>query len=170
MVDEALGRDLLSFGTKVLVIGDPFQLPPVQGAGFFTAHDPDIMLTEIHRQARDNPIIRMSMDIREGEYLEHGRYGESLVIPRTEVDRDAVMLADQVADVVRVSADLPQHAAWIQEYVDQGWEEVYLHFVGQEQERFLDAFGTHVLPQLDPQRPAAATTARPAVEREEVTR
>ena len=96
MVDEALGRDLLSFGTKVLVIGDPFQLPPVQGAGFFTAHEPDIMLTEIHRQARDNPIIRMSMDIREGEYLEHGRYGDSLVIPRTEVDRDAVMLADQV--------------------------------------------------------------------------
>ena len=78
--------------------------------------------------------------------------------------------ADQVADVVRVSADLPQHAAWIQEYVDQGWEEVYLHFVGQEQERFLDAFGTHVLPQLDPQRPAAATTARPAVEQEEATR
>ena len=32
MVDEALGRDLLSFGTKVLVLGDPFQLPPVQGA------------------------------------------------------------------------------------------------------------------------------------------
>ncbi len=96
MVDEALGRDLLSFGTKVLVIGDPFQLPPVQGAGFFTAHEPDIMLTEIHRQARDNPIIRMSMDIREGEHLEHGRYGESLVIPRTEVDRDAVLEADQV--------------------------------------------------------------------------
>src|SRR6218665_1399183 len=96
MVDEALGRDLLSFGTKVLVIGDPFQLPPVQGAGFFTAHDPDVMLTEIHRQARDNPIIRMSMDIREGDHLEHGRYGESLVIPRTEVDRDAVLEADQV--------------------------------------------------------------------------
>ena len=38
------------------------------------------MLTEIHRQAADNPIIRMSMEIREGGYLEHGRYGESLVI------------------------------------------------------------------------------------------
>ena len=76
MVDETLGRDLLSFGTKVLVLGDPFQLPPVQGAGFFTADEPDCMLTEIHRQAADNPIIRMSMDIREGGYLEHGRYGE----------------------------------------------------------------------------------------------
>ena len=73
MVDEALATDLLSFGTKVLVLGDPFQLPPVQGAGFFTMAEPDIMLTEIHRQARDNPIIRMSVDIREGEYLENGR-------------------------------------------------------------------------------------------------
>ena len=92
MVDETLGRDLLSFGTKVLVLGDPFQLPPVQGAGFFTAQEPDYMLTEIHRQAADNPIIRMSMDIREGGYLEHGRYGESLVIARSEdVDRDAVI-------------------------------------------------------------------------------
>ncbi|MHB1104563.1 MAG: ATP-dependent DNA helicase [Devosia sp.] len=96
MVDENLGRDLLSFGTKVLVLGDPFQLPPVQGAGFFTAAEPDMMLTEIHRQARDNPIIRMSMDIREGGYLEHGRYGESEVISKDRVDRDAVIKADQV--------------------------------------------------------------------------
>jgi ATP-dependent exoDNAse (exonuclease V) alpha subunit len=96
MVDETLGKDLLSFGTKVLVLGDPFQLPPVQGAGFFTTQEPDVMLTEIHRQAADNPIIRMSMDIREGGYLEYGRYGESVVIPKADVDRDAVLQADQV--------------------------------------------------------------------------
>lgn len=96
MVDEQLGHDLLSFGTKVLVLGDPFQLPPVQGAGFFTSSDPDVMLTEIHRQAKDNPIIRLSLDIREGEYLEHGSYGESRVIPRDAVDRAQVLGADQV--------------------------------------------------------------------------
>jgi len=96
MVDEQLGRDLLSFGVKVLVLGDPFQLPPVQGAGFFTSEEPDIMLTEIHRQAADNPIIRLSMDIREGGFLERGRYGESLVVGREDVDRNAVLEADQV--------------------------------------------------------------------------
>jgi len=96
MVDENLGRDLLSFGTKVLVLGDPFQLPPVQGAGFFTSAEPDIMLTEIHRQARDNPIIRMSVDIREGEYLENGRYGESKVISRGDIESAEVQDADQV--------------------------------------------------------------------------
>jgi len=54
------------------------------------------MLTEIHRQAKDNPIIRLSLDIREGEYLERGIYGESRVIAREDVDRAEVMEADQV--------------------------------------------------------------------------
>src|SRR6202035_5203735 len=80
MVDAELGRDLLSFGVPLLVLGDPAQLPPIQGGGFFTEADPDVMLTEVHRQAKDNPIIRLSMDIRAGEYLEPGRYGETEVV------------------------------------------------------------------------------------------
>jgi exodeoxyribonuclease-5 len=40
MVDEELGRDLLSFGRPVLVLGDPAQLPPVKGGGFFTRPSP----------------------------------------------------------------------------------------------------------------------------------
>lgn len=96
MVDETLGRDLLSFGTKVLVLGDPFQLPPVQGTGFFTVEAPDLMLTEIHRQAADNPIIRLSAQVREGGRLRIGDYGDSRVIPRAEVDQEQVMAADQV--------------------------------------------------------------------------
>lgn len=96
MVDEKLGEDLLSFGTKVLVLGDPFQLPPVQGAGFFTAGEPDFMLTEIHRQARDNPIINLSMQIREGGTLDYGRYGESRVVGRNDIDPNDVLEADQV--------------------------------------------------------------------------
>ncbi len=77
---------------------------------------------------------------------------------------------EQVATVVNVSSDPARHAAWIQEYVDQGWEEVYLHHVGQVQQPFLDTFGEKVLPQLAPTSPAPATTDRPAVEREEALR
>ena len=36
MVDPELGRDLMSFRVPVMVLGDPAQLPPIQGAGFFT--------------------------------------------------------------------------------------------------------------------------------------
>jgi exodeoxyribonuclease-5 len=96
MVDEELGRDLLSFGKKLLVLGDPAQLPPVKGGGFFTEAEPDVMLTEVHRQAADNPIIRLSMIIREGNRLERGVYGESSVVARGELDPKLVIGADQV--------------------------------------------------------------------------
>ena len=36
MVDAELGRDLMSFDCPLLVLGDPAQLPPIQGGGFFT--------------------------------------------------------------------------------------------------------------------------------------
>ena len=69
MVDAELARDLLSFGKPILVLGDPFQLPPVKGGGYFTEHPPDVMLTQIHRQAHDNPIIRLSEVVRSGGEL-----------------------------------------------------------------------------------------------------
>ncbi|WP_019996387.1 ATP-dependent DNA helicase [Aureimonas ureilytica] len=96
MVDEALGRDLLSFGTPILVLGDPGQLPPVSGGGFFTEAEPDFLLTEIHRQARDNPILELALDAREGRELKLGDYGAARVITKREVDRDEVLGADQV--------------------------------------------------------------------------
>lgn len=96
MVDEVLATDLLSYGTKILVLGDPFQLPPVKGTGYFTDTEPDVMLTEIHRQAEGNPIIRMSKDVREGRKLAHGAYGECRVIPRSDVSREDVLACDTV--------------------------------------------------------------------------
>ena len=96
MVDEELGRDLLSFGKKVLVLGDPAQLPPVKGGGFFTEAEPDMMLTEVHRQAADNPIVRLSMMVREGERIPPGVYGESRVMRRADIDAELVRNADQV--------------------------------------------------------------------------
>lgn len=97
MVDQQMGEDLLSFGTKVLVLGDPAQLPPINGTGFF-ASSPDVMLTEIHRQARDNPIIRMATDVRTGHRLLPGQYGESTVMKRSDprYGPELIMGSDQV--------------------------------------------------------------------------
>jgi exodeoxyribonuclease-5 len=96
MVDAELGRDLMSFGVPVLVLGDPAQLPPIQGGGFFTEVAPDAMLEEVHRQAQDDPIIRLSMDVRAGQRLEPGAYGRSLVVRKDELDPQRVIDADQV--------------------------------------------------------------------------
>src|SRR6186713_3694130 len=96
MVDAELGRDLMSFGVPVLVLGDPAQLPPVQGGGFFTDVEPDAMLTEVHRQAQDDPIVRLSMAVRAGERLQPGRYGETEVLRKVDLDPQRVLEADQV--------------------------------------------------------------------------
>lgn len=96
MVGEELGRDLLSFGRKVLVLGDPAQLSPVSGEGFFTARKPDYMLTEVHRQAAESPVLRLATTVREGGRLALGAYGTSLVIRRDQVGQKMVLGVDQV--------------------------------------------------------------------------
>src|SRR5882724_7414266 len=60
MVGEQMARDLRSFRKPILVMGDPGQLPPVNGAGAFTNRTPDVFLTEIHRQAAESAILRIA--------------------------------------------------------------------------------------------------------------
>lgn len=74
MVGEDMARDLMSFGKPILVLGDPGQLPPIKGAGAFTNVAPDIMLTEIHRQAAESAIIRLATMAREGQPIGFGSY------------------------------------------------------------------------------------------------
>jgi probable non-F420 flavinoid oxidoreductase len=64
-----------------------------------------------------------------------------------EVSRNVT--EEQVAEVVNVSADLGRHAAWLREYAELGFDEIYLHHVGKEQEEFVEAFGESVLPRLE---------------------
>jgi len=71
MANEALmahlDLDVASCRTKVIRMGDRLQLPPVgeEISRAFTGCDYTVELTEIVRQARDNPIIQLTSDIRE---------------------------------------------------------------------------------------------------------
>lgn len=96
MVGEDIGADLLSFGKKILVLGDPAQLPPVQGGGFFTDHTPDILLTEVHRQARGSPVINLATLVRQGNRIKLGGYGTSRVQRRDSNTTEQLASADQV--------------------------------------------------------------------------
>lgn len=96
MVDEKLARDLMSFGKPILVLGDPAQLPPVSGAGFFTEASPDAMLSEIHRQAADSPIIRLATAVRQGRGLAFGTDGSSRVLRGDALTNEDVLSADQI--------------------------------------------------------------------------
>ncbi len=55
---------------------------------------------------------------------------------------------EQVAKVVNVSADLGRHTEILNSYVELGFDRIYLHHVGQQQDEFIDVFGAKVLPQL----------------------
>lgn len=96
MVGEEIGQDLLSFGVPILVLGDPGQLPPISGEGYFTGRTPDVLLTEIHRQAAGNPIIGMATVVRQGGRLKAGRSGESECIWKTKFNEGFYQSFDQV--------------------------------------------------------------------------
>lgn len=53
-----------------------------------------------------------------------------------------------VHDSARISSDLDQHVDWLQEYASLGFDDIYLHFVGQDQRPFIDTFAEKVLPVL----------------------
>lgn len=55
---------------------------------------------------------------------------------------------DDVDGPVLISSDLGRFSDWLAELADLGFDGLYLHHVGQEQESFIDAFGAKVIPEL----------------------
>jgi exodeoxyribonuclease V len=70
MVNGTIGRDAESFGKPIIVLGDPYQLPPPEGCGYFTSHEPDVLLIEVYRHNDDGGIIDLATKIRLGESIE----------------------------------------------------------------------------------------------------
>jgi ATP-dependent exoDNAse (exonuclease V) alpha subunit len=97
MVGAEMARDLLAFGKPTLVLGDPGQLPPVKGEGAFDTDKPDVLLTEVHRQAGDSAIIRLATWAREGKPIPYGEHDEFVwKMRRSDVDASALLRAGQV--------------------------------------------------------------------------
>ena len=99
MVDDQMHQDILRTGARVLFVGDEGQLPPVKAQGFFESNRPHVALDQIVRQALDSPIIRASMDIRQGaipDFMGHGD-GEAFVrCPKSKFDHELYLQADQI--------------------------------------------------------------------------
>jgi probable non-F420 flavinoid oxidoreductase len=55
---------------------------------------------------------------------------------------------EDVRKAVLVSSDPGQHAGWLAEFAELGFEEIHLHHVGEDLGPFINAFGEHVLPEL----------------------
>lgn len=88
MINEFIAMDLERYGKPILILGDPAQLPPVFGEGYYMMNSPDVMLTEIHRQALDSPVLELATRVREGEKLRRDDI--------RKVSIDDALAADQV--------------------------------------------------------------------------
>lgn len=91
MVGRTIYNDLLSYGIKILFIGDIGQLEPVTGAksDAVVFNKPDAMLNQIHRQAEGNVLIMLSKAIRERTIWPPGVYGDNrevTIITRADFD------------------------------------------------------------------------------------
>jgi probable non-F420 flavinoid oxidoreductase len=72
----------------------------------------------------------------------------NLELPSQFDDAARLVRPEDVAGSVLVSADTGQHVKWLRELVDLEVDAIYLHHVGQEQDRFVEAFAEHVLPEV----------------------
>ena len=81
MLNETILNDLLSFNVKCLFCGDGAQLPPVNGTCSLLIN-PHYTMTEIVRQAADNPIIQVATMARQGQPIPYGTYGDKVCVVR----------------------------------------------------------------------------------------
>lgn len=81
MVNTKLAEDLASYGIPIVVLGDPAQLPPVEGGGYYINGQPDYMLEEIHRQALESPVLEMATRIRLSQGARLGMTADDLTSP-----------------------------------------------------------------------------------------
>lgn len=77
MVDEAIWRDLLSYGIPIIAVGDHGQLPPINSK-FNLMENPNLKLEQIHRQAENNPIIELSIMARTSGTIPTGKFGTNI--------------------------------------------------------------------------------------------
>lgn len=77
MVDIYIWQDLLSYGIPIIAVGDHGQLPPIR-ENFNLMQKPDLKLEEIHRQARENPIIKLSIMARQDGQIPVANFGRNI--------------------------------------------------------------------------------------------
>ena len=78
---------------------------------------------------------------------------DSSVLAMLRTPQQFDMAAEQVSvetieSNIRVSADLSEHVDWLVEDARMGFSRAILHNVNRQQERFIEAFGMGVLPQV----------------------
>jgi exodeoxyribonuclease-5 len=89
MVNDYMKDQLLSFKIPIIFIGDNNQLPPITGKSS-VMDNPDFTLTQIMRQAEDDPIVYLSQCVLKDIDIDYGDYGLSRVIKEIAIDEKLI--------------------------------------------------------------------------------
>ncbi|MBF2063606.1 MAG: TIGR03885 family FMN-dependent LLM class oxidoreductase [Calothrix sp. C42_A2020_038] len=98
------------------------------------AKDEETALQEAHEQWRTN--IFKSPLLTDLQSPQQFDYAAQFVKP------------DDMYEFVKISSDTQQHINWLQQYIELGFENISLHNVNKQQQRFIEVFGEKVLPTL----------------------
>lgn len=73
MVPQFMESDIEKVSRKILLVGDPFQLPPVKSLPAWNGREPEVMLTDVVRQSGDGAGISLAAEaIRMGRQPRKG--------------------------------------------------------------------------------------------------
>lgn len=95
MINQKMGDDLASYRIPMILVGDPFQLPPVKSTAFWDGKRPDAVLTKIERQTGTGagiPIV--GEQIRTGKSISEN--DSVKIFPRNSLSPTQWQEADQI--------------------------------------------------------------------------
>lgn len=95
MVPDRMVEEIESFGIPIIACGDHAQLKPIGGSNNLI-NKPDVFLDEPVRQAEENPIYYIANEVRKGNDIDYGDYGNLKIIKSEEITREMYENADQV--------------------------------------------------------------------------
>ena len=75
-----------------------------------------------------------------------GTLGQELPLPSHFEQAAQMVSREELAELIVCGPDPERHRAAIQEYVDAGFDHVYVHQVGADQDGFLDFYEREILP------------------------
>jgi coenzyme F420-dependent glucose-6-phosphate dehydrogenase len=127
-----------------------------------TKPDRDLIKNFREKAGRDKPCfgeihVCFDPDERKAQHLAHeiwpvvglpGQLYSELPLPSLFEKTSELVSVEQVAALLPCGPDPEKHLNAIREYIKAGFDQIYIHQIGPEQEQFMDFYAREILPQI----------------------